>query len=270
VADAQSLDPANLAAEQLRAQLAAALPELATQAAPPASTAEPAPEAAPAELPEPPNMVEAKTTGPPAADPPEPAPARPEAYAPLEPPSFWQFEDDLRLSQRPHRRECGTEPELLSILNPAPAPPEEPNFRIASAIPGIIAAVIAVLVGTVFSSSSHHGRAPSTEFASPAGSAADDRVYRAGSEVTAPIFLSRPEPEYTEEALGAQLQGTVVLYAQIDPSGNAVNLHVLRGLGMGLDARAIEAASKWRFRPGMRNGTPVTVETNLEVNFRLP
>jgi protein TonB len=60
------------------------------------------------------------------------------------------------------------------------------------------------------------------------------------------------------------------LYAQIDPSGNAVNLHVLRGLGMGLDARAIEAASRWRFQPGTRNGTPVTVATNLEVNFRLP
>jgi protein TonB len=83
-------------------------------------------------------------------------------------------------------------------------------------------------------------------------------------------LLSKAEPEYTREAFQAQLQGTVALYAQIDPSGNAVNLHVLRGLGMGLDARAIEAASKWRFQPGMKNGTPVTFETNLEVNFRLP
>jgi hypothetical protein len=40
-------------------------------------------------------------------------------------------------------------------------------------------------------------------------------------------------------------------------------------MGHGLDENAIEAASKWRFRPGANDGKPVTVAATFEVNFRL-
>jgi TonB family protein len=57
----------------------------------------------------------------------------------------------------------------------------------------------------------------------------------------------------------AKHQGTVVVYAEVEPSGRAVNLSIMRSLGLGLDKEALEAIQKWRFRPGYEDGKPVTV-----------
>jgi len=94
-------------------------------------------------------------------------------------------------------------------------------------------------------------------------------VFRVGGGVTAPVPLYKPEPEYSEEARKAKYQGTVVLYIEVDPTGHPRNLRVVRSLGLGLDEKAIEAVEKWRFRPGYKDGKPVTVAATIEVNFRL-
>jgi TonB family protein len=44
---------------------------------------------------------------------------------------------------------------------------------------------------------------------------------------------------------------------------------VARSLGMGLDQKAIEAVRQWKFEPAMKDGRPVAVQINVEVNFRL-
>ena len=93
-------------------------------------------------------------------------------------------------------------------------------------------------------------------------------AYSAGGGVSAPVLLSKVEPQYTEEARQAKLQGTVVLYVEVGPDGRASNVRVQRSLGMGLDEKAIEAVKQWRFRPGMKDGKPVTVVATIEVNFR--
>jgi TonB family protein len=94
-------------------------------------------------------------------------------------------------------------------------------------------------------------------------------VYRFGNGVSAPALLRKVEPQYSEKARQAKLMGTVLLYIQIDPSGKAINIRVLHSLGMGLDEKAIEAVKRWKFRPGFKDGKPVTVESQVEVNFRL-
>ena len=94
-------------------------------------------------------------------------------------------------------------------------------------------------------------------------------VFRVGGGVTAPSLLYKVEPEYSEEARKAKYQGTVVLYVEVDPTGHARNLRVIRSLGLGLDEKAIEAVNKWKFRPGYKDGKAVTVAATIEVNFRL-
>jgi len=94
-------------------------------------------------------------------------------------------------------------------------------------------------------------------------------VYKVGNGTTAPVVLYKKEPEYSEEARKAKYQGTVVLYIEVDPSGRAVNPRVLRSLGLGLDEKAMEAVRQWKFKPGYRDGKPVTVAAQIEVNFRL-
>lgn len=94
-------------------------------------------------------------------------------------------------------------------------------------------------------------------------------VYRIGGGVSAPTLVFKVEPEYSEEARKAKYQGTVVLYVVVDEKGNPRDLKVVRALGLGLDQKAIEAVQKWRFKPGLKDGKPVPVAAQIEVNFRL-
>ena len=47
------------------------------------------------------------------------------------------------------------------------------------------------------------------------------------------------------------------------------DIKVLRGIGKGLDEKAVEAVTKWKFEPATKDGKPVAVVINVEVNFRL-
>jgi periplasmic protein TonB len=94
-------------------------------------------------------------------------------------------------------------------------------------------------------------------------------VFRVGGGVTAPSLIYKVEPEYSEEARKAKYQGTVLLYVEVDAGGHAQNIRVLHSLGLGLDEKAMEAVKKWKFRPGYKDGKPVRVVAEVEVNFRL-
>jgi len=94
-------------------------------------------------------------------------------------------------------------------------------------------------------------------------------VFRVGGGVSQPAVIYKVDPEYSEEARKAKYSGTVMLSVIVDAEGKARDIHVARSLGMGLDEKAIEAVSKWKFRPGMKDGRPVNVRATIEVNFRL-
>ncbi|MGO9254987.1 MAG: energy transducer TonB [Bryobacteraceae bacterium] len=84
------------------------------------------------------------------------------------------------------------------------------------------------------------------------------------------LLISKREPEYSPEALKAKLQGSVLIRLVVDENGVPRDMKVLRGLGMGLDEKAIEAVSGWRFKPGTRAGHRIPTFAQVEVSFRIP
>ncbi len=82
-------------------------------------------------------------------------------------------------------------------------------------------------------------------------------------------MLTRVQPEYTDEARAAKIRGTVIVSATIQKDGTPKVESVVQGLDYGLTDKAIEALEQWTFKPGTRNGQPVDVLLNIEVNFNL-
>jgi periplasmic protein TonB len=94
-------------------------------------------------------------------------------------------------------------------------------------------------------------------------------IFKVGGGISAPRAVSTPDPEYTEEARQAKTQGTCILWMIVDETGHPRNVRVVRGLGYGLDAKAIEAVQQWRFQPALKDGKPVNVQISVEVGFHL-
>ena len=94
-------------------------------------------------------------------------------------------------------------------------------------------------------------------------------VRRIGGGVSAPVVLFQPEPEFSDEARKAKTAGNVLVYLQVDEHGRPSHVRVLRGIGMGLDQKAIAAVERYRFRPAMEDGHPVRVEMQVDVDFRI-
>ncbi|HYG80618.1 MAG TPA: energy transducer TonB, partial [Pyrinomonadaceae bacterium] len=95
------------------------------------------------------------------------------------------------------------------------------------------------------------------------------RVFKT-SEVNAKArILSRPEPQYTEEARKNQVSGTVVLRAVFSASGQVTNIRAVSSLPYGLTERAIAAARQIRFTPAMKDGRAVSQYIQIEYNFNL-
>lgn len=90
-----------------------------------------------------------------------------------------------------------------------------------------------------------------------------------GGDVLAPEKIVAPQPQYTELARKARIQGVVIVQAIIDKTGSVTNVKVLKGLPMGLDQAAADAIKSWRFKPATLNGKPVAVYYTLTVNFTL-
>jgi TonB family protein len=94
-------------------------------------------------------------------------------------------------------------------------------------------------------------------------------VYKVGGGISAPQAVSAPDPEYTEAARNAKTQGTCILWLIVDDQGHPRDIRVVRGLGFGLDQKAIDAVEQWRFQPALKDGRPVSVQIRVEVGFRL-
>ena len=90
-----------------------------------------------------------------------------------------------------------------------------------------------------------------------------------GSTETPPKAIYSPQVEYTAQAREAKLEGTCTVSLVVGVDGKPSNVVVVKKLGMGLDERAVEAVSQWKFEPGRRNGNPVISRLKLDLQFRL-
>jgi len=90
-----------------------------------------------------------------------------------------------------------------------------------------------------------------------------------GHRITPPQLIYKVEPEFSEEARKAKYSGVVILAIEVDASGKARGFRVLQSPGLGLDQKAIDAVTLWRFRPGYQDGKPVVTGATVQVDFRL-
>ena len=84
-----------------------------------------------------------------------------------------------------------------------------------------------------------------------------------------PVLILRTNPEYTEEARNAKVEGTVQLEVVIGADGVPRDVRIVKSLNPDLDRKAIETVGQWRFRPGEKDGKPANFSSTIEINFRL-
>jgi protein TonB len=92
--------------------------------------------------------------------------------------------------------------------------------------------------------------------------------YLVGPQVSPPAKLRHVDPEYPELAKRAGVQGKVVIECLIDRDGSVARARVVQGAPL-LDAAALAAVQRWRYRPTLVNGVAVPVLMTVTVHFHL-
>lgn len=85
--------------------------------------------------------------------------------------------------------------------------------------------------------------------------------------VPKPIYM--PDPEFSEEARRKQVEGTVSLHLTVSENGDVTDAVVTKGLGYGLDEKALEAVRRWKFEAPLKDGHPISTSVDVLVSFHL-
>lgn len=102
----------------------------------------------------------------------------------------------------------------------------------------------------------------------PGGAGDSSSNYRPGT--TLPVCVYCPEPQYTDEAREAKLQGKVTLRVLVGADGRSARIQIVQGLGLGLDERAAQSIRSWRFNPAHDAARrALATWVTIEVVFRL-
>jgi TonB family protein len=163
-------------------------------------------------------------------------------------------------------------PDLIPIPDPTPNAPEPIRKEEIEEIPKVLAEIASDLnIGDIEAPPGPAARGSGTGPVDGAGpGTGDGGVYTLGGGVTMPQVLQQTTPSYTDDAIKSKVQGVIVLQLVIRKDGTVDNFKVLRGLGYGLEEKAIqEIATNWKFRPGTLKGRPVDVLATIEVTFNL-
>lgn len=104
-----------------------------------------------------------------------------------------------------------------------------------------------------------------------AQSGSPPKVVVSGSdlEVSPPKLVRWVTADLSHEGRIAHYRGVCVVSLVVDTEGRPQNVHVIRPIGMDLEANAIQAAKHFRFIPAMGKGKPVPVKVTVEVPFKI-
>jgi hypothetical protein len=106
-----------------------------------------------------------------------------------------------------------------------------------------------------------------------------DRV-RIGADIAESLLIKKVAPVYPQEAKDAHIQGEVILQATIGIDGGVRDLQLLSAPTASgppsasaalsqLVSSAFWCVSQWQYKPYLRNGEPVEVETTVAVPYSL-
>jgi periplasmic protein TonB len=174
------------------------------------------------------------------------------------------------------------EPEPVPIPKPNPVPPPEPEkaAEIEAITPAVELAVVDSAPTAAPSSLGTGDDGAGKGRGGGVGPGAGDGlgpgrggnfggdVFQPGNGVSNPILVASARPNYTSEAMLRRTQGEVHLNCVVLATGSVGECDVVKSLP-GLDNEAINAARKFRFRPGERQGEPVNVLVRIEIAFNM-
>jgi periplasmic protein TonB len=103
------------------------------------------------------------------------------------------------------------------------------------------------------------------------GAGDDGDGVQPGKGVSWPRLLQEVKPNYTADAMRAQIEGLVELDIVVLPDGSVGRVNIRRSLDsrFGLDTEAIKAVRLWRFDPARRAGKAVAARVGVELSFNL-
>jgi TonB family protein len=99
------------------------------------------------------------------------------------------------------------------------------------------------------------------------GRGGDDVLYLDGT-ITPPALLDRVLPVYPEVARRARVEGAVILQVVVERDGSITQIEVVRSQPL-FDQAAIDAVSRWRYKPAALGDRPVRVSLTIRIEFRL-
>ena len=117
---------------------------------------------------------------------------------------------------------------------------------------------------------------PSAESTNPALETIPSGVGRATlgnhyANISPPVALSTPGPDMSGLVHDHHFTGVCIITLFVDTDGHPENIKLFKSVRPDLDQRAIEAVSRYRFKPARtKNGLPIPVMITVVVDFRLP
>jgi TonB family protein len=201
----------------------------------------------------------------------------------------------LRNPLPPRRlQRAGIERVLLSVPPPPPAPQPVPREPEPMPAPVVVAPVVAAAAapqeapgvieapkadatsqgsgsaaGSGTGQGSGNGEGTGAGIGDGSGGGTGGGPYRPGSGIEPPRLLKEVKADYTDDARRRNIVGDVVLEIVVRSDGSVGDVTVLRGLGAGLDQKAVAAVRQWRFDPARRKGVAVDVIVEVAVEFTL-